>query len=66
MSIDGPHEVLPSHGAYHDISGIYDGEVVFADELMRVPVGDPQRTLRISEQVERYPIPRRRLNGPEG
>ncbi len=63
----GPHlgQSGPMMKAYHDISGIYDGEVVFADELMRVPLGDPQRTRRITEQVERYPIQRRRPDGPE-
>lgn len=33
----------PMLKAFRDIAAVYDGEVVFSEELMRVPVGDPQR-----------------------
>ena len=39
--------------AFRDISEIYDGEVVLSEELMRVPIGDPQRSLQVWSGVER-------------
>lgn len=45
LSHIGPHlqQRGPTLKAFADIGEIYDGEIVFAEELMRVPVRDPQR-----------------------
>ena len=62
----GPHlgQPGPMMKAYYDISGIYDGEVVFADELMRVPRG-PATDTADHGAGRTLPIPRRPLDGPE-
>ena len=46
----------PMFKASADVAESHDGEMVFAEELMRVPDGGPQRTLRVKEAVEHCPL----------